>query len=354
MFIFLSLFRYFLCDKILSNVIRNIYGKSILYGLGSPKEDYHNTLGISSQFFTLGLDSIFSFVNDEEYRNKSVTVNPMDNTTILYNDEEYQVEIINDVIYLTQSSIIPNFVFCYTKQIRYSSMLGLGFGFTDTKYSFVHLLKLNHIIDQNQFAIEWNGEEESHSRESEGKIYFGGIENVDDYNHSEFKAVNDIHSWGIFVKCVTLGNTVYIAKTNFVFNFTEEYFELPKGVFKLLREKYFSSFIRQKKCIENEEHIFSCLRESLSTIPDLILTFNNDVSISIPFIEFAKGFNAFIAQEVLIKESCKDYFIIGSHLLRLFRPLFNYDRETITLYTKLPVDNTHKTSLIQIQSELLH
>ena len=51
---------------------------------------------------------------------------------------------------------------------------------------------------------------------------------------------------GIFVKCVTLGNTVYIAKTNFVFNFTEEYFELPKGVFKLLREKYFSSFIRQK------------------------------------------------------------------------------------------------------------
>ena len=133
LFIFLSLFRYFLCDKILSNVIRNIYGKSILYGLGSPKEDYHNTLGISSQFFTLGLDSIYSFVNDEEYRNKSVTVNPMDNTTILYNDEEYQVEIINDVIYLTQSSIMPNFVFCYTKQIRYSSMLGLGFGFTDTK-----------------------------------------------------------------------------------------------------------------------------------------------------------------------------------------------------------------------------
>ena len=44
--------------------------------------------------------------------------------------------------------------------------------------------------------------------------------------------------------------------------------------------------------------------------------------------------------------SCKDYFIIGSHLLRLFRPLFNYDRETITLYTKLPVDNTHKTSLV--------
>ena len=70
--------------------------------------------------------------------------------------------------------------------------------------------------------------------------------------------MNDIHSWGIFVKCVTLGNTVYIAKTNFVLNFTEEYFELPKGVFKLLREKYFSSFIRQKKCIENEEHIFSC------------------------------------------------------------------------------------------------
>ena len=43
--------------------------------------------------------------------------------------------------------------------------------------------------------------------------------------------MNDIHSWGIFVKCVTLGNTVYIAKTNFVLNFTEEYFELPKGVY---------------------------------------------------------------------------------------------------------------------------
>ena len=80
LFILLSLFRFFLCDKIISTVIRDLYEKVILYGLGSSKEDYHNTLGISSQFFTLGLDSIYSFVNDEEYRNKSASLKSIENT----------------------------------------------------------------------------------------------------------------------------------------------------------------------------------------------------------------------------------------------------------------------------------
>ena len=80
LFILLSLFRFFLCDKIISTVIRDLYGKVILYGLGSSKEDYHNTLGISAQFFTLGLDSIYSFVNDEEYRNKSASLKSIENT----------------------------------------------------------------------------------------------------------------------------------------------------------------------------------------------------------------------------------------------------------------------------------
>lgn len=169
------------------------------------------------------------------------------------NDDEYQVFPCQSEISYANKMILPSYNFFVLKNMAYTIEkreygCGLSFKFQDEKFSFVHQLYNNHLIDQKVFAFQ------PIKNQKKGYLHFGGLPSpTDEYKYHGGCNVKTNSSWGCHLKNVKVGNKTYPFNINTVFQSSIDNMIESIKFFELFSHEIFKQEALKKICVEHKD-----------------------------------------------------------------------------------------------------
>lgn len=172
---------------------------------------------------------------------------------IKISDDEYQVFPCQSEISYANKTILPSYNFFVLKNIAYTIEkreygCGLSFKFQDEKFSLVHQLYNNHLVDQKMFAFQ------PIMNQKKGYLHFGGLPSpTDAYKYHGGCSVGTNSSWGCHLKNIKVGNKNYPFNINTVFQSSIDNMIESIKFFKLFTHEIFKKEVQEKICVEHKD-----------------------------------------------------------------------------------------------------
>ena len=284
----------------------------------------------------ISLVSHYSIITDHSY-NKSKTSSHKDYKIIYNGSKEIKAEVICEVAPSAANNFsVLKYCFYYIvdSDLIFNSIEKFGFAFSpyDKDLSLIHQLKKNNEIDHLAFSFV------PYDDNSEGALYFGGINSIKDQYEFNCSVVDAVTSWSCAMNYVFIEGKKINVYSNIVFSLfdTNEQFILAPDEFmrfflSLLNKEGadcdyisedFSGFI---DCDENVIHIMKSI------------SFQFDTRIEFPIKEMF--YCIFKRCKSYIKYSIDSHtkWIFGTVFLKRFSSLFDYENKRVTLYSSLDV-----------------
>ncbi len=263
---------------------------------------------------TFPLNSTYSIIGDE-YKEKM----------ILRNDNRTEVNDIHMIVHPRDFNFITNSALAFAHKI------------SDIKYSIVHSLKKEKIIDNLQFSFMLNDDKEN------GTLFIGGLpENISsEYPYKEVVPVSNKKSkyWEIKLDYIFFGEISY------VYDIKNEYnaristnvisIQTPMLIMEQIVNEQFNQSIAEKKCSVNyNNYEVQCQCKYINEFKDMIFVINSK--------EFKfKAKDLFIEQDDICTFAMtannidQSQWRIGIAFLEKFLVNFDYDNNEITFMSKL-------------------
>lgn len=268
--------------------------------------------------------------------------------TFYFDSEMPVTEYRTDVTF--EDYLLPGYhVYLYNMFSWYPDQgIGLGYKFEDDRYSLVHLLYNNKLIEHKMYALFFNDDKK------EGTISFGGIPNNEHLQytfHGYCNAVEEYTSWGC--------NMTSIAFDNKSQRFSY-YAALSNGLYGIYSKKLFDFFVNN--IIQNEikadicsihedeteyRKYVKCNKEIEKINKNVTITFGNMI-LKLKLIDlFEKNQNLY---DSLVSNNNFHFYnkydvLFGIKFFTFFKYLvFNYDDKRIEFYS-------NDISITMIQSE---
>lgn len=235
--------------------------------------------------------------------------------------------------------VVKNFRFFYPPSppgILLDS-LGLAFKFSDIKYSLIHQLKLQGIIDKLQFGIS------KLLFEDDGILYIGGMFNsiLVNYERATCKINPNYITWGCNLNYFYINDNVSIGYQISDYSyFTTETSKIivPEHFFEYLKKNIFHKYLEEKVCNIEEKYVtnvkFNCKCSSINDFPTFTFVIDN---IKFEFIKFhlfdSIGANCnFLIQTNKNKTNGNNVWILGTQFFNQYYTLYDYENETVTFF----------------------
>ena len=266
---------------------------------------------------TFPLNSTYSIIGDE-YTEKM----------ILRNDNRTEVNDIHMIVHPRDFNFITNSALAFAHKI------------SDIKYSIVHSLKKEKIIDNLQFSFMLNDDKEN------GTLFIGGLpENISsEYPYKEVVPVSNKKSkyWEIKLDYIFFGEISYVYENKYIKN---EYnaristnvisIQTPMLIMEQIVNEQFNQSIAEKKCSVNyNNYEVQCNCNYINEFKDMIFVINSK--------EFKfKAKDLFIEQDDICTFAMtannidQSQWRIGIAFLEKFLVNFDYDNNEITFMSKL-------------------
>lgn len=241
-----------------------------------------------------------------------------------------------------EKSVIKDYHYYLTNLDNYNLINGksIGFGFAfkfeDERFSLIHQLFSQGIIQKKAFGIgEYN------TQSDYGSLYYGGIPEEETLN-KQFKGkckVNSSYStWSCNLKSVDIGGNSYHTENDYMYFQTNSKFMIvPKRFLLFLNLTILNHYNGNCFFREYGDAIitFKCINDIVYMLPNYTFVFD-DYSFSIPMKEFFH-FGDEISESILLSDTKitegKDIWMFGNHFLSKYIKLFDYDDESITFYS---------------------
>ena len=303
---------------------------------------YNIKVGLSSiyKYFEIDLLGKFSFIASGYYKNSEHAIVKEKGMINFYDYQNVSYDLLSDQIDFGNPKVSLNdFTFYYFlpgQNIQRFDSISLSYN-QNKSISFIYNFYSKNIIDELSFSLVY-------SRGNDGYLFLGGIPPTYIINtYSGSCNINDRYdNWGCQVRAVLLGNKEFTIKDGYGYlSATQSEISVPKTFLTFLNETYFQQYFDQGDCFVNEvidKNDFisfetDCNCSVYETFPQLKFILGN--------IKISLNGRSLFKKEVdkcrlIIKENMNDEntFIFGISLLRLFHILFDYDKKSITFYSK--------------------
>lgn len=220
-------------------------------------------------------------------------------------------------------------------KIEETGGFGFAFKFNNYKYSLVHQLKKENMIDHLSYAI-------LPKKTNKGNFYFGGIPNelTKDVDVTKCKVNPDYITWGCNMTNVVFGDlkaTDINTLPNYV-NIHYAYFQsgikntrVPGDFLDFLAKTVLFSLIESKKCLYETEII--CAVNSIKSIPLFNYVFEGRLALVFDWNYLFECSNQYCTF-TLEKNEESDEWVFGTGFFGKYGMLFDYEDESISFYTK--------------------
>ena len=292
-----------------------------------PRTGSYNFFNQSTQF------SLFSKVPEfpkEPISQKSITIG---NRTVL-------LEEIKDIAIVSGKEVeFHYFQLSHKSDSKYiRNSVAFPFKFTDEKYSFIHQLKKNNVIDKLEYTIF----EGLHDM---GKLYIGGLNESLVQNHSESfcKVDKDEIGWSCRLSKVMVlneKNDTYTNSARVFFQGNNRMTYVPRSFFKFLDETVLRIGKKESTCkrIGLNEQTVECDCFSINLFPSLIFFFD-EAQLEFSMVDLFNHFiDVFVEEEectfYITENRMGDFWEIGSPFFNHFVTTFDYENEEIRFYSR--------------------
>ena len=236
--------------------------------------------------------------------------------------------------------------------------IGLGFKFEDEKFSFVHQLYNQKIIEKKAFGFSYNKETDN------GTLFFGSNSEV---NFTQFKykgkiKVNEKHaSWGSNIIGIVYNNKVYSFNSYAILNSGFFGVIFSHDFFDFMIDTFFKDKIDEKVCSLEQMNsgcdYLVCNPEKIDISKESIILMYGEISIKLPlnllFTQKQRGYvSSFYSNPF---REYKNTVILGMEFISLFEyTVFDYDNKAIFLYsnstemTQLKFNGLSKEVIIKV------
>jgi len=268
----------------------------------------------------------------------------------------------NKIINQTNEVFLDDFYFIMVGNIRGFDNrvrgLGLAYKFADERYSLIHQLKYNKLINHlnygfippsylNSGSNNLNNINDT-SINKDGIVFFGGIPKYYIFNKYRYNCkLNEKYNfWSCDLPYVFIGNidkynssnNLYFKNENYAyFNAAERRIMAPKDFIYFLKVNYFQDDLLNGNCkfyLYGANHIFECLCSIQNKFPNISFIFNNykyTFSSSELWFNYGGGFCHFLIQENSLRQN---NFLFGSIFLSKFISNFDYETKYISFYSE--------------------
>lgn len=213
--------------------------------------------------------------------------------------------------------------------------IGLKFKFEDERYSIVHMLYHNKLIDRKVFAFE--------SYANKGYLHLGGIPN-NSHLLCKYKGYINIEknadNWKGSFNGIMYNNTKYNISSEFIIHSGHYGFIYSNELFNIFTKTIVKSFINDKVCwivrSDSDGDSVECFPNYIEKMEDVSFIFNN-MKISIPFSSLFIESNI-DEVESLIRSfpSTMNYnsTVLGIMFIKSFNfSIFDYENNRISFYS---------------------
>ena len=225
--------------------------------------------------------------------------------------------------------------------------IGLSFKFADEKYSLLHHLKTNNIINQLNYGYI-PPSLINNNTEKEGLFFMGGVPKMHILNKYRYncKVTEKYNFWSCELPYIIFGNithnknsnnTLFYENKNYAyFNGAERRILAPEDFMSFLKHNYFRENIINETCkyyLYGMNHVFECICYINDSFPDINFIFDNYLykfTSEELFQNYGGGNCLFLIQENHLR---KNNFIFGTTFLKKFISNFDYETKYITFYS---------------------
>ena len=310
-------------------------------------------------FLDVQLETPFTWISQKHFKEDSSYIKsliPISNNTITINGNLHNGSLFADTLTLLSypSDRVPskenriditfnNYYFYYFRNVFTGlDSISLAYKFNNNNFSIVHQLFYNNIIDNNQFSISRQGTFTSYV------FTFGGIPKEISNNKYKYKCnvltyIKD-SSWNCKLNSIYFfnnnNNKILYQHTNDLttvsFQTNEDIIYSSENFFTFVIEHILKDQFMKGDCKHENYTVFqrvTCICNSLNTIPNLYIVIDNVHYI----LDYKMLFSNLLGVCVLLIKPRKEHehvLRIGSTFFNMYSTLFDYDLNTITIYTE--------------------
>lgn len=327
----------------------------------------HIVLPLDYQFGTFELSIGFGLTNEPEPMVLNMEADYLwKNPINLTNDNELQLQnssstklLINEytiaqeiigTIHIDKDKLVSinNFHFYTIYNVTNEGYNGipLAYKFTNEKYSLIHALYNDNIIQYKSFAFAFDV-----NYKNEGKFYIGKVfDTQDNFTYSiTFDVDDSFANWGTQLRSVIYGNDSYTYNNHSLFQIKFRYTLIPSAFFNHLRDGLFAKYIDNKQC-EVSAYMLGkgilCDCNIKKEFPMFKFVFINNYVISFTFDEMFEPYQSKCSLLVRTRKFYLERFVFGLMFLRKFKSVFDYEKKAITLYSVNPFMKYSQNNII--------
>lgn len=215
--------------------------------------------------------------------------------------------------------------------ISFEATFGFSFQFANINYSPTHVLYQNNLIRAKKFTLIFNNSYEH------GIIYFGEIPShiiQENYYETKLNILSINHLWNIKLKYYVINantlNISYLNKHKAIFSTNTNYILAPKQYFDNIKRLYLNKYIENKECVISVGSIIKC--DKIINENYIIFVIENkkfELSGHELFYKVSGQYEFLIQQNQM-----NDMWIFGNFFLSNYIASFNYDDQTVNLYSQ--------------------
>lgn len=323
-------------------------GIQMNYRLQENKLFTKTLFGTPSQEVLTEIDQISPYtvlIKKDFEQNNSSTISNYGFRIVSIYKSLYEAELVRDIFSFSDfSSKIEDFRFYHLKENSLNSFISLTFGFYDIRFSLVHCLASQGLIEGTWFYVV------PAENKEEGKIIFGNITetSLERLNKGKCQVDKRYLAWVCHLKCAYSIIYNYSSKKNDVvaysyqkevsFQLNENKIIFPYEFFMMFTKNVIKKLVGEENCEylgNGKEIFFQCyitFIKDIKSLPDLYFTFEEfEFKISMSDL-----FDCSNHEQCISLFKCKrnrEKFIFGYEILKHFITKFDYKNEMVTFYS---------------------
>ena len=266
----------------------------------------------------------------------------------IYAEDIFAFNTINDEFIKMSKPSVPLCVYDY-QRFMLDEYLGLGYN-TNITGSIIHILYNEKLIDSLEFSIVPNNTCADNNTESfndEGLLVLGKV--TDDllmnFPYLLSFSIENNNSWVITVNKINIGLYEYnvpLTQQDVLFTLNEKFIYVPKTFMDYLTDNIFNKLIIDGTCRESDIdptytiYSYTCNCKILDTFPNMYFTFSNNEQLFINSKHLFSIISNKCYFNMIYNPSLQNQnaFIFGNSITKNYILTFNYNSNTISIYSK--------------------
>ena len=303
-------------------------------------------------YIEISLSSNFTFLSISAHLNKGISLDNCDSTILSINNRQFKGYLLSSNLILKERPIelIHDFSFYYinSSMIDRYAWLGLSLGNTNPKFSLVHKMKEEHLINKLSFSFSPTYS----SYLGIGEIHFGGISTMMAVNRYRSSCDSNTYyqQWNCKMKGIFIGNisnatsqlaSQLIKADNLFIEANSKYFTVNQHFWNIINETFLNAYFTNRIC-EYKENFnkvqeIQCICHKLHNFPHFNFIFSNGNSVTLKQSDLFRQYNNICILYIKVNSLLESKsFEIGTPIMNSYHVLFDYETTSITWYSNYP------------------